>query len=104
MDLSKDLIIEELVRHSDDLKNFGLVQLGLFGSSVRNESTENSDIDFIADFDPAKKSYKNYIRLVYYLEHLFGREVDLITKDALPKNRDFTENITKEVSYVSFVA
>jgi len=73
-----------LKSHSNELENFGLRRLGLFGSVARNENTQNSDIDFIAEFDRSKKTYKNFIRLVYYLEKLFNCRIDLISKDPSP--------------------
>jgi len=104
MVLSKNKIIEQLVLHSAELENFGLVRLGLFGSAARNEATQSSDIDFVAEFVSSKKTYKNFIRLSFYLEQLFNCKVDLISKDSLPQNRDFTKTVNSEVEYVTFMA
>ncbi len=104
MELSKDRIIEQLVLHSAELENFGLLRLGLFGSAARNESTQYSDMDFIAEFHRSKKTYKNFIRLVFFLEHLFNCRIDLISRDSLPPNRDFTNSVNSEVEYVTFMA
>ncbi|MFH0867294.1 MAG: nucleotidyltransferase domain-containing protein [Bacteroidota bacterium] len=104
MELSKDKIIEQLVLHSAELENFGLVRLGLFGSAARNETTQCSDLDFIAEFNHSKKTYKNFIRLVFYLEQLFNCKIDLISRDSLPQNRDFTNSVNSEAEYVTFMA
>jgi len=43
-------IIETLRKHSEQLKKFGVKRIGLFGSFVRKEQKEDSDIDFLVEF------------------------------------------------------
>lgn len=53
------------------LKEFGVHQIGLFGSYVRNEATQDSDIYFLVDFAIEKKSLHNLVYLGDFLEKLF---------------------------------
>ena len=39
-------------------RNFGVKEIGLFGSYVRNEQTGKSDIDLLVDYDKEKISLK----------------------------------------------
>ena len=77
---------------------YGVSRLGLFGSFVRNEQDEKSDVDFLVEFENGKKTYKNFIRLAYFLEELVGRRIELLTPESLsPYMRP---HILREVEYV----
>lgn len=50
---SKQEIIELLRRVRPELeREFGITRLALFGSCVRGDATERSDVDVLVDFDP----------------------------------------------------
>jgi hypothetical protein len=61
---------------------FDLKSLSLFGSAARNEATENSDLDFVVDFEGAI-TFDRYMDLKIFLEDLFGKKIDLAIKDSL---------------------
>jgi predicted nucleotidyltransferase len=63
------------------LKKFKVRRIGLFGSYVRGAQGKSSDIDFLVEFE--EPSFDNFMELVFYLEALFGHEVDLITNGSL---------------------
>ena len=89
-------------RHQDEIKGFGVLRCGLFGSYVRNEASDNSDIDILVEFNPDKKNYRNYIRLVFFLEKLLGMPVDIVTKESLSPY--IGPHILREVRYAPFSA
>ena len=71
-------VIEALKRHEREIKEkYGVRRIGVFGSYVRGEQGEKSDIDILVEFD--KPTFDNFINLSLYLEELFGRKVDLVT-------------------------
>lgn len=72
-----------LVANIDSLKNFGVLHIGLFGSFARNESSSDSDIDILVEFDPKQKNFSNYMGLKIFLEDLFNRKIDLVIKDQI---------------------
>jgi len=75
-------IIETLRRHEKEIKKrYGVKRIGVFGSYVRGEEGEKSDIDILVEFD--EPTFDNFINLFLYLEKLFGRKVDLVTTKAL---------------------
>ncbi|MBI5400173.1 nucleotidyltransferase family protein [Candidatus Saganbacteria bacterium] len=83
-----------LDQHREALKKFTVKRLGLFGSFARGEPTTQSDIDFLVDLQ--KPSFDNFMNLVFYLEKLFGRRVDLVTKGNLsPYIQPFVEKEIK---------
>jgi len=55
-------------------------KLGLFGSALREDFGEESDVDVLVVFDDAEEvdHFLEYFRLKENLEKVFGREVDLI--------------------------
>jgi uncharacterized protein len=83
---------EKLIR-----QKFGVRRIGIFGSFARGEEREDSDLDVLVVFEEGQKTFDNYMDLKFYLEDLFGREVDLVTERALkPQLKDI---IMKEVVY-----
>lgn len=95
--------IQEIKKFLEEKKeylknNFHIIEIGLFGSYVRNEQKSTSDIDIIVTFEKGHKNFFNYMRLKYFLEDLLGLEVDLVIKEAIkPRLR---EKILNEVEYV----
>jgi uncharacterized protein len=81
--LHKDAILDTLAAHKSQLAGFGVDKIGLFGSYVINEATENSDIDLLVDIRKEKKTFNNFLSLNYYLEALFGKKVELVTTQSL---------------------
>jgi hypothetical protein len=71
--------------------HYGVTELALFGSTVRDAAKETSDVDVLVDFDGPATS-ERYFGVQFYLEDLFGCPVDLVTKKALrPELRPFIE-------------
>ena len=55
---------------------------GIFGSYVRDEAGESSDIDILVRFEKPIGFFK-FIELEDYLSKKLGIKVDLVTEDAL---------------------
>ena len=64
------------------LKGAGVTKSSLFGSYVRGEETEQSDIDILVDF-PKTKSLFDFIGLKLELEESLQRKVDLVEYDTI---------------------
>ena len=97
--LTKQDIFQTIIDNKEAIKNFGVTQIGLFGSYVRDEQTENSDIDFLVDIIKEKKTLKNYIDFCDLLENLFkNNKIDIVSKKGL--SEFIGPHILKEVNYV----
>jgi len=81
--LSRNEIVEKTIKHWSEIRKFGVKRLWLFGSYAKGEQKERSDIDIIVEFEKGMKTFDNYMALKFFLEDLFGVEVDLITVEAL---------------------
>ena len=87
-------IFSLLERHSNILRQFKVKKIGLFGSFARGEQKKNSDIDFLVEF--YEPTFDNFIDLLFSLEDLFGRKVELITDGSLsPYLQPFVEKEVK---------
>ncbi len=89
-------ILDTIQFHQEAIKRFGVRRLGLFGSHVRGEGKDSSDLDFVVDFE--KKTFDNYMDLKFSLEDLFQCPVDLVMIDAIKPR--LKQNILNETLYV----
>jgi uncharacterized protein len=65
-------------------RRYGVKELSLFGSAVRGEMGNDSDIDFLVEFEPGiRVGLIKFESLVEELTALAGRRVDLVTKRGL---------------------
>ncbi|PIX05238.1 MAG: DNA polymerase subunit beta [Gallionellales bacterium CG_4_8_14_3_um_filter_54_18] len=96
--MRKDEALKLLAEHKPELvRRFGITDLALFGSTVRDEARPDSDIDVLVNFDGQATS-KRYFGVQFYLEDLMGSPVDLVTNKALrPQLRPYIE---KELIHV----
>ena len=79
----RDEILTLLRAHKATLsQRFGVVELALFGSVVRDRAGKDSDVDILVRFDGPATS-KRYFGVQFYIEDLLGRPVDLVTDKAL---------------------
>ncbi len=98
----KDDLVALMAGHQQELRQFGVRRLGLFGSVIRNEQHDASDVDVLVEFEPGWKSFDNFMRLAFFLEELFGRRVDLLTPESLSPH--LGPNILREVEYVALLS
>ena len=66
------------------VRRFGVTRLALFGSTVRNEARNDSDVDVVVTFDGPATS-KQYFGVQFLLEDELGHTVDLVTDKAMRK-------------------
>lgn len=86
-----------LLPHKPDLlQQYAVKSLGFFGSVVRDDFTESSDIDMIVEF--TRPVGMEFIELADRLEQILQRKVDLVSRKGLRDSRfDFIKN---EIHYV----
>ncbi len=78
-------------------QRFKVKEIGIFGSFVRGEQNETSDLDLLIDFEEPIGLIR-YVGLQNYLSDKIGERVDLITKSGLKPR--ISGHILKEVIYV----
>ncbi|HZY35009.1 MAG TPA: nucleotidyltransferase family protein [Mucilaginibacter sp.] len=77
-------------------KKYPIASLGLFGSIVRDDFTENSDIDIIVDFNG--KIGIEFITLADELEQVLNRKVDLVSRGGIKQR--YLDVIDPQIVYV----
>jgi len=90
--LNRTLALQLLAQHKSVLaQRFGVTDLALFGSTVRDAARAESDVDVLIAFDGPATSAR-YFGVQFYLEDLLGCPVDLVTEKALrPELRPYVE-------------
>ncbi len=71
-------------------RKWGIRELALFGSVLREDFRSDSDVDVLVDFKPGRTpGLFAAARMADELEKIFGREVDLLTRPAVEQSRNY---------------
>ncbi len=81
--LTAEEILKLIQQNREKIKRYGVKRIGLFGSYLRGEQREDSDIDILVEFEKGKKTFDNYMELKFFLEELFKRKVDLVIAESV---------------------
>ena len=80
---SKEDILRTLRELKQEIRaDYKVKEMGVFGSVIRGEQTEESDIDVLADFEE-DASFFNLVGLGLFLEEEFNQKVDVVSKRTL---------------------
>lgn len=70
-------------------KRWEVIELSVFGSSVRDDFSPTSDVDVLVTFSPSsERGLFAHVQMTQELKELFGRDVDLVTRRALEQSRN----------------
>ena len=95
-----DELSSTLQAHLNELREeYAVAEIGVFGSFVRGEQQEGSDVDMLVQFS-RPVGFVTFIRLESRLREILGRDVDLVTKKALKPH--IGRHILNEVRYVHY--
>ena len=88
--MNKSEVLKKLKLSKKEMKQFSVKDLYLFGSYAREEAQDQSDLDILVEFEPeAQIGLFAFAKLRRRLSELLGRDVDLVTRDAIhPEMRD----------------
>ena len=87
----------------DFCRRWKIKEFALFGSVLREDFRPDSDIDVLVSFEPdGGITFDNRVEMLDELAEIFGREVDLVAKDAI-RNPFRRHDIltTREVVYAA---
>jgi hypothetical protein len=99
--MKRERILEIIAGHREKLaRDFGVKSLVLFGSVVRDEATQTSDVDLLVEFDGRPVGLFHLSRTQHYLEMILGTpRVDMVLRDGIkPALR---ERILREAIYAA---
>lgn len=78
------------------IREYSVKRLGLFGSFSDNSYSDNSDIDILVEFE--KPVGWKFLSLEIFLEEVFNRKIDLVTKNALKEH--IKDKVLDQVKYI----
>jgi len=84
-------------------KKYYIIELAVFGSSIRDDFTQSSDVDILVSFNSnSKTTLFDIIELENEFSKLFDRKVDIVEKESLKnpirKNKILS---TREIIYAA---
>ena len=77
-------------------KEFGVINIGLFGSYVKGNQHADSDIDLLVELKEPRFDWIAGLQM--YLEKRFDKKIELVRKSD-NVNRRFTQRIENEILY-----
>jgi len=95
--INKSYILSRLKELKPTLKKeYSVKEIGLFGSFSDGTNTEDSDIDLIVELE--KPIGWKFFSLELYLENVFNRKIDLVTKNSL--KAQLKDSILGQVNFI----
>jgi predicted nucleotidyltransferase len=80
----------ERERLEDFCRRWGIGELSLFGSVLRDDFRPDSDIDVLVTFTPeSKPNLFDLVAMKEELEQVFGRRVDLVTRQGIESSKNW---------------
>jgi predicted nucleotidyltransferase len=68
---------------------WGIVELAIFGSALRDDFRPDSDVDVLVSFqEHARPTLFDMVRMRGELEGIFGRRVDLVSRRGIESSRN----------------
>lgn len=98
---NKDQILKFIKDNREVIRTYRVRKLGLFGSFIRDEQEEHSDIDFMVEYEKGSKNIDNFLGLIDFLESNLEREVELITPESV--SQYIKPYIDQEIEYVQII-
>ena len=91
--------IQRILRsHKEELESkHGVKEIGIFGSYIKEEQKETSDVDILVEFKKPV-GLLEFVGLKNHLSDLLGVNVDLVMRKALKPN--LGKRVLEEVVYV----
>lgn len=93
-----DLIAKRRDQLAELCRKYNVARLDVFGSAVREDfDPARSDLDFLVDFNDFTiyNAADRFFDLLFDLEQLFGRKVDLVSDTAI-RNPYFRQSVDRE--------
>lgn len=83
--MERDQAIQKLRQHEAELKELGVENLYLFGSTARGEARADSDVDLFFDYKKGTFGLFQLMDLKERTSSILGHKVDIMTRDSLHK-------------------
>jgi len=95
IDLKKQKVLKKIEINKLKIVSLGVKKIGLFGSVLKGSQNKKSDIDILVEFQSI--SFDKYTELLFLLEKMFKRKIDLIVESSLRPELNY---VKEEAEYV----
>ncbi|MHB8121813.1 MAG: nucleotidyltransferase family protein [Desulfuromonadaceae bacterium] len=96
--MTREEILDFLRQHKQEMNDrFGVTKIGLFGSYVRGEAREDSDIDIAVELE-GDRLFRKFFALELFLKSNLQKNIDLGIESTLKSI--VRERVAKEIQYV----
>jgi len=97
----KSSILITLKEIKIELKKYGVIKLGVFGSALRRNKNYN-DVDIVIKFKKGKATFKNCANIIDIIEKKLKKPIDILTPDGINTIRikDIKREIKNNIIYV----
>ncbi len=96
--MSKEKILRILKQLKEEIVDkYKIERIGLFGSFIKGDQKENSDIDILVEFREEADLF-DFLGLGLFLEERLKQKVDVVSKAAL--REELREAVLREVAYL----
>ena len=96
------MLLDELHKKKQEIEDlasfYGAKNIRVFGSVIRREETQDSDVDFLVDFPVGYDLFAQRLPLVEKLAELTGRKVDVVPEHEL--NSHIRKYVIEEARYL----
>lgn len=77
-------------RIADFCQRWGIKELSIFGSALRDDFRPDSDVDVLVAFEPGvHRSFQEWLDMTEQLEAMFGRHVDLVERRSVEQSENY---------------
>jgi predicted nucleotidyltransferase len=83
--MKREDAVSLLKQHEADFKRLGVEHLYLFGSTVRGDERDDSDVDLFFDYEKGKLGLFELMDVKEYAASVLGRKADIMTRDSVHK-------------------
>lgn len=97
MNAKEDVLVALRELKPEIRAKYKVKEIGVFGSVIRGEQSETSDIDILVDFEEGADLF-DLVGLALFLEERFHQKVDVVSKRAL--RAEIQESVLREVATV----
>jgi predicted nucleotidyltransferase len=81
--MTRDAAIATLRRHESELRRLGIERLYLFGSTARDEASDESDVDLFFDYRKGTLGLFELMEVKERAAEILGRKADIMTRGSL---------------------
>lgn len=97
--MTRKQIISTLKARKAEIQAKGVMHLALFGSRVRGDHREDSDLDVLVDIDPKLRRFSliDLVNVKNRLDEILGLETNIVERRTIKSGSKFAQRIADDI-------